>query len=193
MAVADTLNIDPFDRPVPGQSLTAAPGSRLWEQPPQFANPQEAIEYTINKIDSREQARDEMLNLMQSGSPIEAIVNSIAFMGFSEGKWSPDVAELIKVPVTAYLVGLALDNDVDAQLFNVPPEERDTTRKEDLLRVMASNKPEEYDEMMNKIRMRQDEEDEMEMENLENDTAEINYNSRQTPIDLGGFVEKREV
>ena len=58
MAIADTLNIDPFDRPVPGQGMTAAPGSRVWEQPAQFYNPKEAVQYVIDKIDSREEAKD---------------------------------------------------------------------------------------------------------------------------------------
>ena len=76
MAIADTLNIDPFDRPVPGQGMTAAPGSRMWEQPSQFSNPKEAVQYVIEKIDSQEEAKDEMLNLLASGSPLESIVNT---------------------------------------------------------------------------------------------------------------------
>ena len=42
MAIADNIDYDPFDRPTPGQGMTAAPGSRDWEQPSQFANPKEA-------------------------------------------------------------------------------------------------------------------------------------------------------
>ena len=118
MPIADNIDYDPFDRPTPGQGMTAAPGSRVWEQPSQFSNPKEAIAFVIGKIDSNEQGKDEMLNLMAAGSPIEAIVNTISLSGFSEGKWSPDVAELIKLPVTAYLIGLAMENGIEAQLFN---------------------------------------------------------------------------
>ena len=51
MAIADNIDYDPFDRPTPGQGMTAAPGSRVWEQPSQFANPKEAIAFVIGKID----------------------------------------------------------------------------------------------------------------------------------------------
>ena len=86
MAIADTLNIDPFDRPVAGQGMTAAPGSRVWEQPAQFSDPKEAVQYVVEKIDSREEAKDEMLNLMTSGASVESIVNRISLSGFTECK-----------------------------------------------------------------------------------------------------------
>ena len=33
---------NPFDSPVPGQSLTDTPGNYPWEHPPQFVDPEEA-------------------------------------------------------------------------------------------------------------------------------------------------------
>ena len=36
---------NPFDSPVPGQSLTDTPGNYPWEHPPQFVDPEEATEY----------------------------------------------------------------------------------------------------------------------------------------------------
>lgn len=188
MAIADTLNIDPFDRPIPGQGMTAAPGSRVWEQPAQFSNPKEAVQYVIEKIDSTEEAKDEMLNLMASGSPLESIVNTISFAGFTEGKWNPDVAELIKMPITGYLIGLAMDAGVDVTMFNVPLKEQDTTKTDDLAKVMASNRPEQFDKLMNDLRMAEEMPDDVEDNDLR--MADI---EQTIPQDQGGFMPRREI
>jgi len=187
MARADTLEIDPFDQPIPGQGMTAAPGSRVWEQPSQFSDPQEAVSYVINKIDSQDGAKDEMLNLMTSGASVESIVNTISLSGFTEGKWSPDVAELIKMPITGYLVGLAMSNGVDATMYNVPPKEQDTTNTSDLNRVMANMRPEQYDKMINDLETAE----EMPMEQEEELTMD-DVNAIE-PQDQGGFMPRREI
>tara|TARA_Y100000310_G_scaffold14564_1_gene14738 strand:+ start:301 stop:870 length:570 start_codon:yes stop_codon:yes gene_type:complete len=188
MAIADKLGLDPFDRPVPGQGMTAAPNSRVWEQPPQFAEPKEAISYVINKIDSREGAKDEMLNLMASGASVESIVNTISLSGFTEGKWSPDVAELIKMPITGYLVGLAMDNGIDATMYNVPPSEKDTTNVSDLNQVTANMRPEQYDKMLNDMEMAE----EIPMEDEEQELTMDDVN-QMMPQDQGGFMPRREI
>ena len=188
MAIADTLNIDPFDRPVPGQGMTAAPGSRMWEQPSQFSNPKEAIQYVVKKIDSREGAKDEMLNLLASGSPLESIVNTIAFGGFTEGKWSPDVAELIKMPIAGYLIGLAMKEGIDVTMFNVPQSEQDTTKTDDLAKVMASNRPEQFDKLMNDLETAEEMPDDIENNDLRMEDIE-----QSIPQDQGGFMPRREI
>ena len=188
MAIADTLNIDPFDRPVAGQGMTAAPGSRIWEQPSQFSNPKEAVEYVIQKIDSREEAKDEMLNLLASGSPLESIVNTISFGGFTEGKWTPDDAELIKMPITGYLIGLAMQEGIDVTMFNVPLKDQDTTKTDDLAKVMASNRPEQFDKLMNDLQMAEEMPDDIENNDLRMEDIE-----QSIPQDQGGFMPRREI
>ena len=39
--------VDPFDAPIPGQSLTDEPGNYPWEHPPQYTNPEEARRIAI--------------------------------------------------------------------------------------------------------------------------------------------------
>ena len=41
---------NPFDAPVPGQSLTDKPGNYPWEHPPQYTDSQEASEYVWDKL-----------------------------------------------------------------------------------------------------------------------------------------------
>ena len=47
-------SINPFDAPVPGQSLTDTPGNYGWEHPPQFADIEGAAEYVYNRLQKKE-------------------------------------------------------------------------------------------------------------------------------------------
>jgi len=93
----------PFDGPVPGQSLTDEPGSRTWEGTPDITDPDEAVLYVVDKFESSKKTQSAYSKLMLAGLPIESIVNTISFGGFMEGKWTVDVAEIIKPPLTAFL------------------------------------------------------------------------------------------
>ena len=185
----DNVNYDPFDQAIPGQGMTAEPGSRVWEQPSQFANPKEAIAFVIGKIDSNEKGKDEMLNLMAAGSPIETIVNTMSFVGFTEGKWTPDTAELIKVPLAVYLVGLAVDNNIEATMYNVAKEDQETMNESDLYRMMASNRPEEFSNL--KRNLEEQSMASMNEEDMDVSSPEVDNIMENLPQDEGGFMPRR--
>tara|TARA_Y100000310_G_scaffold241899_1_gene246043 strand:- start:4724 stop:5299 length:576 start_codon:yes stop_codon:yes gene_type:complete len=190
MTTPDVRNLDPFDAPVPGEGMTAPKESRVWEKPAQFSKPKDAIDFVVGKIDSDESTKDEMLNLMTTGVPIESITNTITFTGFTEGKWTPDVAELIKLPIASYLIGLAVNNNIDATVFNKSPEERDESPVEDYNRMMAATRPEEFESMLNNTRM---EEEELNTAMEDDNMREQQEMENQLPQDLGGFMPRREV
>jgi hypothetical protein len=85
---------NPFDAPVPGQSLTDKPGNSAWEHPPQFTDTEEAAEYIWDKITQPEFA-DQVVAMLDAGIPVEAIGRIIVFSGFTEGKWTPDVGFIL--------------------------------------------------------------------------------------------------
>lgn len=89
--------------PIPGMSLTAEPGSRPWEQPPQYNTPKEALDAVIPQIMSAEVARD-MSNLMERGIAAEDITDGTLMTGFSEGKWTVDVAAQMALPMFLAIV-----------------------------------------------------------------------------------------
>ena len=49
-----TARKDPFNFPVPGHSLTDAPESQVWDKPSRIADPEEAIEMVISKVEKPE-------------------------------------------------------------------------------------------------------------------------------------------
>src|SRR3990167_4869869 len=77
---------NPFDVPVPGQSLTKTPGNQMWEKPPQFTNDEDATEFVYDQL-MKPRAIEQMLALMDADVPIEHMARTILFAGFSEGKW----------------------------------------------------------------------------------------------------------
>ena len=83
---------NPFDAPIPGQSLTDEPGNNRWEHPPQFVNMDEASEYVWELLHEPTKLEQTIL-LLNSGVSIEALTKGILFSGFVEGKWTPDLAD----------------------------------------------------------------------------------------------------
>lgn len=89
-----------FDAPIPGQSLTMAPGSAPWEQPPQYTDLNEAAEDIFDKLI---QNAPEVVFSLEAGASAEAIARTILFAGFTKGKFSPDLAMLL-APITVAMV-----------------------------------------------------------------------------------------
>ena len=83
-----------FDSATPGQSLTDTPGNANWEHPPQFVEVEEAAEYIWDKL-HKEQLLEQVITFLDNNIPVEAIARMILFGGFTEGKWTPDVAILL--------------------------------------------------------------------------------------------------
>ena len=93
---------NPFDAPVPGESLTNTPGAAAWEHPPVHAKIEDAIEFITESLAERKNG-ERALTLMKTGTPIEALVKVITFSGFLEGKWTVDVAKMLE-PMVAMLL-----------------------------------------------------------------------------------------
>ena len=142
--------IDSFDMPVPGHSMTDEPKKWPWDKPPEFTDPDEAVEFVADKIQKPE-VKENFLRLMVSGISIEQIVNTIALGGFSDGKWSPDIAEVIKPPISVILIDIAVKNKIPVRVFEGNPNELDESRKmspKNTLAVMKERNPEEFKKVM---------------------------------------------
>ena len=183
-------NIDQFAAAPPGIGMMNEPGGRPWERPSRVSNPEDAANTTIQKIDGNPQVKEEMLNLMSVGSPIETIVNTVTFMGFVNGEWTPDTAELIKPALMIYFIGAALENNIEATVYNVPEDEKEKTSEQDLIRMMRDFRPEEFDMAQNQLP--QDNEQALSALNPPEEPMEEGAMEEPQP-ELGGFMERTEV
>ena len=84
-------------RPVPG-SRTVEPGSRPYERPSQYNTVDEAMEGILPGIMNPTFGAKASV-LMDKGLPATAIAESILVSGFAQGKFTPDLASLIALPV----------------------------------------------------------------------------------------------
>ena len=155
----------------PGHSLTGPVGKWAWEKPPRFVDPEEAIDFVIDKLEEPAVESD-MLNLMTAGISIEEIVETVALRGFATGHYTPDVAEIIKAPIAMYLAGLAVENEIPPKMFNTKtgmPPERENVSEAQVFNIMQDREPERID-AINKAMEEQDqamrEEDELNNESF---------------------------
>ena len=129
---------NPFDTPIPGQSLTDTPGNYPWEHPPQFTDPEEATEFIWQTLHT-EEFMEQVIGMLDAGVPIEAIARVIVFGGFVEGKFTPDVGFLITEPVMKMLMAIG----VRAGLNNIRMSMQDITNSKqmsDIAKIKLSKK-----------------------------------------------------
>ncbi len=102
---------NPFDAPVPGQSFTDKPGNYPWEHSPQYTDTAEAADYVWDRLSQPEFA-EQVIAMLDAGIPVEAIGRIILFAGFTEGKWTPDVAFIIAEPVMKMIAAVGIHGGV---------------------------------------------------------------------------------
>ena len=155
--------VDRFNAPPPGHSLTSEPQKWAWEKPAEYSNPEEAMKWVVSRIEQPE-VEENFLRLMLSGVPIEAMTNTITFTGFTEGYWSPDMSEILKMPIAMHFMGLALENGIPATIFNKDPElakEEGMIPEEKVMAIMEENRPDMYNKIMYATDLLLDEDEEM--------------------------------
>ena len=101
-----------INAPIPGMSLTAPLGGRPWQQPPQMATVEEAIDYYVPKIMDREFV-PELLTIIELGIPLTTIANSFQLASVMEGKHSIDVGILVIPVLVELMITLADANEVE--------------------------------------------------------------------------------
>ena len=143
---AKTARKDKFNFPVPGHSMTDTPKKWAWDNPPNITNPDDAVEMVINKVENNSDTKEHFLRMMAGGVSVEEIINTIGLGGFTEGEWSPDVAELIKPALAVYFIGLAIKNKVPVIAFSEKEiqEESRMISKSDTLKLMKEKNPQEF-------------------------------------------------
>jgi len=106
-----------FNKAPPGWSFTQPRGKWAWEKPPVHSSPATAVDAIIDRLETPE-VRTQMEKLMIAGVSIQEITNTIAIGGFSQGHFTPDVAEIIKGPIAVYLMSIAEEENIPVRGYN---------------------------------------------------------------------------
>mgnify|MGYP003665901731 CR=1 FL=1 len=99
--------VDPFNAPIPGQSLTDEPGNYPWEHPPKHNDPEKLLDVLWDTLTQKE-AVEEILVMLDAGVPVEAIVRVLVFTGFAEGEYNPDVGFMIVEPLMEMVTAIGI-------------------------------------------------------------------------------------
>ena len=133
---------DTFGAAVPGQSLTTPPAGNPYERPPEETDPKKILSFAIKRL-NEPKVKEEMMDLLLMGIPIETLVKNLTKAGFMQGKFTPDVALLLEPPLTMYMVHLAQEENIPAVMFagnNEGPEQQ-AEMNQKRLGVMSEQRP----------------------------------------------------
>ena len=103
----DKVGVNPFNAPVPGESLTVSPDSKhSWENPPEYTNDEKALEalyFELTEIDTLRK----LINIINDGIPLDEIAQVLLYKGYSEGKYNPDLMLTMIEPTIYLLIAIA--------------------------------------------------------------------------------------
>ena len=90
------LQFDPsmLQGPIPGMSLTQEPGNMPWENPPEFSDIYEVMQFYLERILNVE-TEDMLLVSLDEGASIEAVAEAVTMSGTMNGRHSLDLAFLV--------------------------------------------------------------------------------------------------
>tara|TARA_R100000322_G_scaffold163145_2_gene126461 strand:+ start:395 stop:886 length:492 start_codon:yes stop_codon:yes gene_type:complete len=126
---------NPFDTPIPGQSLTDKPGNYPWEHAAKYSTVEDAGLHILNKLTKNKEIMERVVFLLSAGISVESLTKSIIFSGFVEGAFSPDVG-LLLVPRVSKMI-FTLGEGAGLKKIKINPPRRNKTK--DLINsVLAS-------------------------------------------------------
>tara|TARA_E500000081_G_C6132032_1_gene354315 strand:- start:2313 stop:2939 length:627 start_codon:yes stop_codon:yes gene_type:complete len=101
--------VNPFSRPIPGQSLTNSVDNPYpWESPPRFTKVNEALNFITESILGDEERLVGVLEILGSQElAIAEVAQIILEDGFRKGYFNPDMMLLLAEPVMVVLMALS--------------------------------------------------------------------------------------
>ena len=119
--------VSPFNRPIPGQSLTNDPATPYpWDTPPEMVSVQDGIDYFIETLLQKE-ALVSLVQILASGAyTISEIAQIMLEKGWREGKWKSDLMLLLAEPLMVILMAISERAEIrDYELYDGENDEVD--------------------------------------------------------------------
>ena len=143
MAMLET-NEPMLDGPIPGESLTAELGAFPWQSPPQYANMDDVIDYYMSRM-SQEDFMVQLVDVLEMGTPVSALANTIQLSGVMQGLHTIDSGILV-MPVIMEMIMMLGDAAGVKYDSGVDNPNKNKTRTSLLAKVAK-----EYDEKLEKV------------------------------------------
>ena len=117
--------VSPFNRPIPGQSLTNDPATPYpWDTPPEMVSVQDGIDYFIETLLQKE-ALVSLVQILASGAyTISEIAQIMLEKGWREGKWKSDLMLMLAEPLMVIIMAISERAEIrDYELYDGEKEE----------------------------------------------------------------------
>lgn len=124
----DIVNeISPFQKPIPGQSLTNDPDtSYAWESPPEYVTVEDGIEYFMDKLLDKDAFSNLIQLLASKRFSIATLAQIMLEKGWREGKWKSDLMLLLAEPLMVILMAISERAEIrDYELYDGENDEVD--------------------------------------------------------------------
>ena len=103
----DKVGVNPFNAPIPGESLTTSSDMpKAWERPPQYTNPDKCMEAVYMELTEDETLR-ELVTLIDNKTPLDQIAQVVLYRGYTQGLWNPDLMLMLIEPTIYLLIAIA--------------------------------------------------------------------------------------
>ena len=103
----ERANINPFNAPTPGESLTSSPDMpQAWERPPEFTEQDVAMEEIYMEITSDDNLMP-LIDIINDGVPLDQLAQVILYRGYTQGKFNPDLMLMLAEPTIYLLIAIA--------------------------------------------------------------------------------------
>ena len=103
----DDVGVNPFNAPIPGESLTASPDTpTAWERPPEFTDQEDAMRAVYFELTEQDTLR-KLINIISEGVALDEIAQVILYKGYRSGKFNPDMVLLLAEPTIYLLIAIA--------------------------------------------------------------------------------------
>ena len=128
----DKQGVNPFNAPIPGESLTSSPDmQKSWERPPQYTDPDDCMEAVYLELTS-EEALPELVKMINDGIPLDELAQVVLYKGYTEGLWNPDLMLMLIEPTIYLLISIADYADIkDYVLYEGEEDDPDTQIEDD--------------------------------------------------------------
>jgi hypothetical protein len=131
------MALTPFDRPIPGQSLTTEPGSVPWERPSVHSDPLDALEMYMEQL-SDETVVDDVMDMVDIGIPIRVVAGVMLSKGVMEGMHTIDTKVLLLPILTAQIKSLADVIGLDYKLTMDDYADKDAAAKKKRMSLLSA-------------------------------------------------------
>ena len=109
----------PFDRPIPGVSMTAKLGNWPWENPPEIVDVKDVLNHYLEKLGD-EESIDDIALVCEMGVPLKPIIKTLVLSQQMEGVHSVDTGLMV-----APILHEFLKQAIEATGVTVKDDDRD--------------------------------------------------------------------